>query len=64
MYKIIYNKGKNQYSVIFTNPQQEIVLYMMYKLNKRIVFFDTLDEAQIAVENLGKTELSQYFMGQ
>lgn len=63
MYKIIYNNGKNHYSVIFTHPTESLVLYMMYKLNKRIVFFDNVDEAQIAIENLGKTELSKYFMG-
>ncbi len=63
MYKIIYNKGKNQYSVIYTHTAESLVLYMMYKLNNRIVFFDTIDAAEIAVENLGKTELSQYFMG-
>lgn len=64
MYKVIYNTGKNSYSVIFTNPTKKIVLYMMYKLNKRIVYFDDITEAQIAIENLGKTEISKYFMGQ
>jgi len=63
MHRIIYMKDKDKYTVVFTNTNKGFVSYMMYKKNKKIVYFKDVTEAEEAIENLTNPEFSLYYMG-
>lgn len=64
MHRIIYMKDEGKYSVIFTDKNNsDFILYMMQKKDKKIVYFSTTEGAEKAIEDLGNTEFSLYYMG-
>lgn len=64
MHRIIYMKATGKYTVVYTDKDKpDFVLYMMHKKDEKIVHFETTEGAEQAIENLGNTEFSLYYMG-
>ena len=64
MHRIIYMRETGKYTVIYTDKDKpSFVLYMMHKKDEKIVHFSTQDGAEQAIENLGNSDFSLYYMG-